>query len=66
MELRAKNAPQFVPRPATDCAQCGSVIYTSSWSEFVDDRRIRDLWECHACGYTFETEVVFPALRRAG
>lgn len=65
MELRAKDARKFHPRPMTECAQCGAVIYSSAWSEFIDDRRVRDLWACQACGYMFETEVVFPAPKAA-
>lgn len=60
MELRTDPARKVLPRPVTECAQCGAVIHISSWSEHVDHRRVRDLWECGACGYAFETEVVFP------
>jgi hypothetical protein len=60
MELRPGNARKLFPRPVTDCAQCGALIYVSSWSEVIDHRRVRDLWECETCGYTFETEAVFP------
>lgn len=61
MELR-QEPRNFIPRPTTDCAQCGALILSSSWTEFVDHRRVRDVWECSACGYTFETEVVFPSV----
>ena len=27
------------------------------WSEYVDEHRVRHLWECAACGYAFETTV---------
>jgi len=42
-------------------AQCGEPIYAAAWSEHVDDRRVRHLWECEACGYAFETMACFPA-----
>ena len=60
MPIRSKDAPGFIPRPTTECAQCGTLVF-SSWTEYVDAHRVRDLWECSACGYTFETEVVFAA-----
>ncbi len=60
MELRTTDTQQAFPPPVTECAQCGALIHMSSWSERVDERRVRDLWECVACGYAFETEVVFP------
>jgi hypothetical protein len=63
MELRAKDAPKFIARPTTDCAQCGALLF-SSWTEHVAAHRVRDLWECYACGYTFETESVFPEMTR--
>jgi hypothetical protein len=31
------------------------------WSEYLDARRLRHLWECEACGYKFETLVCLPA-----
>ena len=43
--------------PVTQCAQCSETIYLASWSEHVDARRIKYLWECDACGYAFETIV---------
>lgn len=64
MELRGKDGQKRFPRPMTECAQCGAVIFVSSWSEYVSEHRVRDLWECNACGYTFETEVVFAAEQR--
>jgi len=30
------------------------------WSEYLQDHRVRYLWECDACGYRFETLVCFP------
>lgn len=63
MEPLIKN-PRLPPaKPMTECAQCGEMIFAASWSEYVSDRRVRHLWECDGCGYTFETEVRFrPAL----
>ena len=49
--------------PVSFCAQCGETIYLASWSEHVDERRIKYLWECDACGYAFETIVCLAAPR---
>jgi hypothetical protein len=52
---RAVNA-----RPVNECAQCRETIFLPEWSEYLDARRVRHLWECEACGYKFETLVCFP------
>ena len=59
MELRARTSDARM-RPANTCAQCGAAIFMPEWSEYVDERRVRHLWECDACGYSFETLVCFP------
>ena len=41
-------------RPITECAQCGERLLMPGWSENVDVRRVRHLWECKACDYAFE------------
>ena len=67
MELRSRNARTFHrSRPVVPCAQCGDTLFAPEWSEYLDDRRIRHLWSCDACGYEFETEVCYPPRRRAG
>jgi hypothetical protein len=40
-----------------ECAQCGERIYIPEWSECVDGNRVRHLWQCEACGTSFETTV---------
>jgi uncharacterized Zn finger protein len=47
------------PRPVNECAQCGEQVFVPEWSEYVDERRARHLWQCEACGYAFETTVSF-------
>ena len=47
-------------RPVVPCAQCGDTLFAPEWSEYLDDRHIRHLWSCDACGYEFETEVCYP------
>ncbi len=49
------------PSPTTSCAQCGDTLIAPEWSEHVDERCIRHLWSCEACGYEFETAVYLPA-----
>ncbi len=41
----------------TPCAQCGDPLVAPTWSEHVDERCVRHLWECEACDYKFETAV---------
>ena len=61
MEL-SRNVGAFPrSRPVLPCAQCGETLFAPEWSEYVDDRRIRHLWECEACSYRFETLVCYPA-----
>jgi hypothetical protein len=58
----AVNQHPFNARPANECAQCRETIFLPEWSEYLDARRVRHLWECEACGYKFETLVCFPEL----
>jgi hypothetical protein len=56
MSIRASNAKEFTrSRPMIECAQCGERLFVPEWSEHVDERRVRHLWECEACDYAFET-----------
>ena len=59
---RAINARAINARPVNECAQCRETIFLPEWSEYLDARRVRHLWECEACGYKFETLVCFPEL----
>jgi hypothetical protein len=42
------------------CAQCGEPIFMPEWSEYLQSHRVRHLWSCDQCGYSFETLVYFP------
>jgi transcription elongation factor Elf1 len=57
MELFRTHPKIARTRPVTECAQCGEHLFVPEWSEYVDARRVRYLWECEACGYAFETTV---------
>jgi DNA-directed RNA polymerase subunit RPC12/RpoP len=48
-------------RPVIECAQCGDRIYIPEWSECLDGCRVRHVWQCDACGTSFETTVRFAA-----
>ncbi len=48
-------------RPIVECVRCGVRIYVPEWSEYVDARRVRHLWQCEACGISFETTTEFEA-----
>ena len=62
MAMRAPNFRDLrPPRPIVECAQCGERIYTTEWSEYLDDTHVRHLWSCEACGYRFETLVKFAS-----
>lgn len=57
MSFRASNSAKFATRPHMPCAQCGESLFMPEWSEHVDERRVRHLWQCDACDYTFEAIV---------
>ena len=46
---------------ALPCAQCGMQLTLPVWSEPVNARQVRHLWNCGDCGYVFETSVFFCA-----
>ena len=41
------------------CPQCNESLLAPTWSEHINERRVRHTWSCEACGYEFETEVFF-------
>jgi uncharacterized Zn finger protein len=53
------TAKRARPGSQIECAQCGDSLFMPEWSELVDERRVRHLWQCDACGYAFETTVRF-------
>lgn len=66
MELRSSDPRRHArSRPVNFCAQCGDTLFVPEWSEHLDERRVRHLWACEACGYRFETLVCFPVSPRA-
>ena len=59
MELFRKSGARS--RPVIECAQCGERLYVPEWTEYRDGGRILHLWECEACGTSFETVASFVA-----
>jgi DNA-directed RNA polymerase subunit RPC12/RpoP len=63
MELRTGSPrTRTYPRLANACAQCGKALFMPNWSEYLNEHRMRHVWECEACGYKYETLVTFPEL----
>lgn len=59
--MRFYSRKSAVPRPMIECAQCGDQLFLPEWSEHLDGSSVRHLWQCEACGYSFETTVVYSA-----
>lgn len=51
---------QFQSPPFNLCAQCGATLIAPIWAEHLDERNVRNVWSCEACGYQFETSIYFP------
>ena len=63
MSYHPNNAKKIASsRPRIPCAQCSERLFMPEWSEYVDERRVRHLWECEACDYAFETIVSYDAV----
>ena len=63
MPFRANSATKFARSyPMIECTQCGKQLFVPEWSEYVDECRVRHLWECEACDYAFETTVSSEAV----
>jgi hypothetical protein len=43
--------------PVITCAQCGERLIVSEWSEHVDEYRVRHIWKCEPCHYSFEATI---------
>ena len=44
MSFRANSATKFAcSRPRIEGAQCGEQLFVPEWSEYVDERRVRQL-----------------------
>ena len=43
--------------PVIKCAQCGERLIVPEWSEYVDEYRVRHIWKCEPCHYSFEATI---------
>jgi len=60
MDVNLRSATgQRRARAQITCAQCGEALFMPEWSELIDERRVRHLWQCESCGYAFETTARF-------
>jgi ribosomal protein L37AE/L43A len=57
---------QLQSPPFNLCAQCGAALIAPIWAEHLDERHVKNLWSCEACGYQFDTSVYFPERAAAG
>ena len=48
------------------CPQCQAWLLAPTWSEYLNERCVRHAWSCNACGYEFETAVLFAARAAVG
>ena len=47
------------------CPQCSGWLLAPDWSEHLNERCVRHIWSCVACGYGFETTVFFRTPEKA-
>jgi ribosomal protein L37AE/L43A len=43
------------------CPQCGARLFAPARSEHVNERHVRHIWSCEACGYSFEAMVFYSS-----
>ena len=48
------------------CPQCQAWLLAPTWSEYFNEHCVRHTWNCDACGYEFETAVLFAASEAVG
>jgi rubrerythrin len=58
MELVRKKE-KMNSRSVIECQQCGERLFMPEWSESLEGGRVRHLWRCDVCDYTFETTIRF-------
>lgn len=50
-------------QPVIKCARCGERLFVPECSEYVDGRRVRHVWKCEPCDYSFEATICAAARR---
>jgi len=59
-----RTAPPIARRFGLSCCpNCNDVVLAPAVSEHVNEREIRHLWACEACGHEFTTAVRLKAGR---
>jgi hypothetical protein len=64
MEPNEQKATQS-ERISNECAQCRNLLIAPTWLEHLSENRVRHLWKCDACGYSYETTVYLAVRARA-
>jgi hypothetical protein len=41
------------------CAQCGEPLIVPERSEYIDEYRVRHIWKCESCHYSFKATIAF-------
>lgn len=57
LQFEKSDAPGSTFLRANACKQCGERLLAPTWSEHVNERCVRHVWQCDACGYGFESQV---------
>ena len=65
MAQHAEVSTRLATHSKNRCPQCNASLVAPSWSEHLNERCVRHMWACEACGYEFETAVFFPAFEKA-
>ena len=65
LHAEAATPARLVTCSKNNCPQCSQWLLAPDWSEYLSERCVRHTWSCDACGYQFETTVVFPAAAAA-
>jgi C4-type Zn-finger protein len=59
LHTEATARTRLVTYDKNNCPQCQAWLLAPTWSEYFNERCVRHTWTCDACGYEFETAVLF-------
>jgi hypothetical protein len=65
LHVEATGGARLVTYDKNNCPQCQAWLLAPTWSEYLSEHCVRHTWSCDACGYEFETAVVFAPLEAA-
>jgi hypothetical protein len=60
LQAETMTRARLATHSKNSCPQCSESLLAPDWSEYLSERCVRHTWSCEACGYQFETAVVFP------